>query len=127
VFLDIIGLIIWLLGFVFESVGDHQLSKFKRKEENKGKIMTQGLWKYTRHPNYFGEVVMWWGIFLMALSVKNGWTAVVSPLLITFLLLKVSGITMLERKYAGNEEFQEYAKRTNAFFPWFPKKRASSA
>jgi steroid 5-alpha reductase family enzyme len=123
VFQDIIGLVVWLLGFVFESVGDHQLSKFKKKEKNKGKIMTQGLWKYTRHPNYFGEVVMWWGIFLMALSVKNGWTAVVSPLLITFLLLKVSGITMLERKYAGKKEFQEYTKRTNAFFPWFPKKK----
>jgi steroid 5-alpha reductase family enzyme len=122
-FLDILGLIIWLEGFFFEAMGDHQLSRFKRKAKNKGKIMTQGLWRYTRHPNYFGETAMWWGIFLIALSVKNGWTAIVSPLLITFLLLKVSGITMLEKKYVGNKEFEEYAKRTSAFLPWFPKKR----
>jgi steroid 5-alpha reductase family enzyme len=122
-FLDIAGLIIWLIGFFFEAVGDYQLSKFKRKAENKGKIMTQGLWRYTRHPNYFGETAMWWGIFLIALSVKSGWTAIVSPLLISFLLLQVSGITMLEKKYVGNKEFEQYARRTSAFFPWFPKKQ----
>ena len=122
-FLDILGLIIWLIGFFFEAVGDYQLSKFKGKAENKRKIMTKGLWKHTRHPNYFGETAMWWGIFLIAFSVKNGWTAIVSPLLITFLLLKVSGITMLEKKYVGNQEFEGYAKRTSAFFPWFPKKQ----
>ncbi|NIM60007.1 MAG: DUF1295 domain-containing protein [Candidatus Aminicenantes bacterium] len=123
VFLDILGLIIWLIGFVFEAVGDYQLAKFKRRAENKEKIMTQGLWRYTRHPNYFGETAMWWGIFLIALSVKGGWTAIVSPLLITFLLLRVSGITMLEKKYVGNKEFEEYTKRTSAFFPWFTKKQ----
>jgi steroid 5-alpha reductase family enzyme len=85
--------------------------------------MTQGLWRYTRHPNYFGETAMWWGIFLIALSVKSGWTALISPLMITFLLLKVSGITMLEKKYAGNKEFEEYARRTSAFFPWFEKRK----
>jgi steroid 5-alpha reductase family enzyme len=121
-FLDILGLCIWTIGFIFEAAGDYQLSKFKSRPENKGKIITHGLWRYTRHPNYFGEVAMWWGIFLIALSVENGWTAIVSPLAITFLLLKVSGITMLEKKYIGNEEFEEYAKRTSAFFPWFPKK-----
>jgi steroid 5-alpha reductase family enzyme len=120
-FFDILGLIIWLTGFFFEAVGDYQLLKFKRKAENKGKIIAQGLWRYTRHPNYFGETAMWWGIFLMALSLKNGWTAIVSPLTITFLLLKVSGISMLEKKYVGNKQFEEYAKRTSAFFPWFPK------
>jgi steroid 5-alpha reductase family enzyme len=120
-FLDILGLILWLIGFFFEAVGDYQLSKFKKKAENKGKIMTQGVWKYTRHPNYFGESVMWWGIFLIALSVNNGWTALISPLVITFLLLKVSGIKMLEKKYLGNKEFEEYAKKTNAFFPWLPR------
>jgi steroid 5-alpha reductase family enzyme len=123
VFLDILGLVIWLEGFFFEAVGDYQLLRFKRKAENKGKIMTQGLWRYTRHPNYFGETAMWWGIFLIALSVRSGWTAIVSPLLITFLLLKVSGIKMLEKKYVDNKEFEEYAKRTSAFFPWFHKKR----
>ena len=120
--LDIFGLILWLIGFFFEVGGDFQLSRFKRDPQNRGKIMSSGLWKYTRHPNYFGEAVMWWGVFLIALSIPHGWTAVISPLLITLLLLKVSGVTMLEKKYAGNKEFEEYTKRTNAFFPWFPKK-----
>lgn len=119
---DVLGLCLWLIGFFFEAVGDDQLIRFKRDAANKGKIMTTGLWKTTRHPNYFGESAMWWGIFLIALSVKNGWTAVVSPVVITFMLLKVSGVPMLEKKYAGNREFEEYARKTNAFFPWFPKK-----
>ncbi len=122
-FFEILGLIIWLTGFFFEAVGDYQLLKFKEKAENKGKIITQGLWRYTRHPNYFGETAMWWGIFLIALSLKNGWTAILSPLTITFLLLKVSGISMLEKKYVGNKQYEEYAKRTSAFFPWFSKTR----
>jgi len=84
--------------------------------------MTHGLWKYTRHPNYFGECTMWWGIFFIALSVPGGWTAIISPLLLTFLLLRVSGVAMLEAKYKKDKDFQEYARRTNAFFPWFPKK-----
>ncbi len=121
--LDIIGVMVWLTGFSLEAIGDYQLFKFKRHPENKGKIITQGLWKYTRHPNYFGEALSWWGIFLIALSVRNGWTTVISPLLITFLLLRVSGITMLEKKYAGNKDFEDYAKRTSPFIPWFPKKK----
>ena len=120
--LDIAGVAVWLIGFLFEALGDYQLRAFKKKPENKGKIMSQGLWRYTRHPNYFGEVSCWWGIFLIALSIEKGWTAVISPLVITFLLLRVSGVTMLEKKYAGNEEFLEYARRTSPFIPWFPKK-----
>ena len=120
-FLDAAGVVVWLIGFVFESVGDYQLLQFKRKAENRGKIMTQGLWRLTRHPNYFGEIVMWWGLFLIALSVKNGVSAIISPMMVTFLLLRVSGITMLEKKYSHNREFLAYARRTNAFFPWFPK------
>jgi len=120
--LDGLGAFLWLTGFLFEAVGDHQLKRFKQKPESKGKIMTSGLWKYTRHPNYFGEAALWWGIFLIALSVRGGWAAVVSPLTISFLLLKVSGVRMLEKKYVGNEEFGVYARRTSAFFPWFPKK-----
>ena len=123
IILDIIGALVWLTGFSFEAIGDYQLLKFKRHPENKGKIITQGLWKYTRHPNYFGETLIWWGIFLIALSVRNGWTAVLSPLLITFLLLRVSGITMLEKKYTGNKYFEEYARKTSPFIPWFPKKK----
>jgi steroid 5-alpha reductase family enzyme len=120
--LDALGGLLWLTGFLFEAVGDHQLKRFKQKPESKGKIMTAGLWKYSRHPNYFGEAALWWGIFIIALSVPGGWAAIVSPLTISFLLLKVSGVTMLEKKYAGNEEFAEYARRTSSFFPWFPKK-----
>lgn len=121
-FFDIIGALIWAVGFVFETVGDFQLLRFKRNPENKGKIMNRRLWKYTRHPNYFGESVMWWGIFLIALPVKNGWTALVSPVLITFLLLRVSGVILLEKKYRGNKDYEEYARTTSAFLPWFPKK-----
>jgi steroid 5-alpha reductase family enzyme len=120
--LDGAGVLVWLGGFFFEVVGDEQLRRFKQKPENKGRIMTMGLWRITRHPNYFGEAAQWWGIFLLALSLPHGWTAVISPLVITFLLLKVSGVTMLEKKYAGNKEFADYAGRTSAFFPWFAKK-----
>ena len=119
--LDAIGLLIWLSGFVFEAVGDAQLRRFKREPGHKGRIMTQGLWKLTRHPNYFGESVMWWGIFVIALSIEGGWAGVVSPLVITFLLTRVSGVPMLELKYRGSPEFEEYTRKTSAFFPWFPK------
>ena len=121
--LDALGGILWFIGFLFEAVGDYQLKRFKQKPESKGKIMTTGLWKYARHPNYFGEATMWWGIWLIVLSVDSGWAAIISPLTISFLLLKVSGVKMLEKKYAGNEEFAAYARRTSPFFPWFPKKK----
>ena len=114
---DILGLIIWLVGFFFEAVGDYQLLQFSKNPLNKGKIIQTGLWKYTRHPNYFGEVVLWWGIFFFALSVPFGFLTIISPLTITLLILYVSGIPMLEKKYENNPEFAEYKKRTSAFFP----------
>lgn len=120
--LDGLGLCVWLVGFFFEAVGDYQLLMFKRRPENRGRIMTSGLWSLTRHPNYFGEVTMWWGVFMLALSVPRGWTALISPAVITFLLLRVSGIPMLEKKYAGDAAFAAYAARTRAFFPWFPRR-----
>lgn len=116
-FLDGVGILIWLTGFYFESVGDYQLKQFKSKPENKGKIITTGLWRYTRHPNYFGEVVQWWGIFLMAVTLPGGWMTIVGPLTITYLVRYVSGVPMLERKYAGNPEFEAYKKVTSVFFP----------
>jgi steroid 5-alpha reductase family enzyme len=119
---DVAGAGIWLTGFFFEAVGDYQLSRFKKAPQNKGKIMTRGLWSFTRHPNYFGEATLWWGIFLIAISAKNGWTALISPVLITFLLLRVSGVAMLEKKYVGNQAFLDYTRRTSPFFPWIPKK-----
>ena len=115
------GFLLWCVGFLFEAFGDAQLARFKRDPGNRGKIMDKGLWRYSRHPNYFGESLMWWGIFLVALEVPYGWTTVVSPVLITFLLVRVSGVPMLERKYTGNAEFQAYARRTSAFVPWVPK------
>jgi len=120
--LDLIGAAVWVLGFLFEAVGDFQLKAFKADPDNKGRIMDRGLWRYTRHSNYFGEAVMWWGIFLIALSAPGGWAAIVSPLVITGLLLRVSGVTLLEKKYAGNPAYADYVRRTSAFVPWFPKK-----
>ena len=116
------GALVWAGGFFFEAVGDAQLARFKKDPANKGRIMDRGLWKYTRHPNYFGESLMWWGIFLVALEVPGGWATVVSPVLITFLLAKVSGVPLIEKRYAGNAAFQDYARRTSAFVPWFPKR-----
>lgn len=119
--LDLLGVAIWSFGFGFEALGDWQLLKFKRDPANRGRIIRSGLWRYTRHPNYFGEATLWWGLFLIALGVPMGGVAILSPLLMAFLLLKVSGIPMLEAKYAGNPEFEQYRAQTNAFFPWFPK------
>ena len=123
--LDICGLAIWIIGFLFESIGDLQLKRFISDEKNRGRILTTGLWRYTRHPNYFGEATMWWGIFLIALSVPYGWTAIISPAVITFLLLRVSGVILLEKEFTDNEEFKEYKRRTSAFIPWFPKAEKS--
>lgn len=125
--LDLCGALIWLLGFAFEAIGDYQLLRFKLRPANRGKIMQSGLWRYTRHPNYFGEATLWWGIFLIALNAPYGAIAIISPLLIDFLLLKVSGIPMLEAKYADRPDFAAYKQRTNAFFPWFPKSVPDSA
>jgi len=119
---DVLGVCIWLTGFTFEAVGDYQVVRFKRDSANRGKLMTRGLWTYTRHPNYFGEVSLWWGMYLIALSVHGGWAAIPGPLTITFLILKVSGIPLLEEKYKNNPEFQAYKRRTSAFFPLPPGK-----
>lgn len=119
---DYAGIILWAFGFYFQAVGDAQLKAFKAKKENKGKLMTEGLWAYTRHPNYFGESAMWWGIFLVSVSSTNGIFGVISPILITYLLIYVSGVPLLERKYKDRPDFIAYTRRTNMFLPWFPKK-----
>lgn len=120
-FMDILGLIVWVCGFFFEAVGDAQLMSFKKNVANKGKIMNRGLWRYTRHPNYFGEACMWWGIFLLTLQVAQGWLALLSPVVMSFLLIRVSGVPMLERKYQDNPEYQDYINRTSSFFPLPPR------
>ena len=118
--LDLLGIFVWLVGFSFEVVGDAQLARFIRDPRNKGKLMKSGLWAYSRHPNYFGEVTTWWGLWLVALSVPYGWVSVVGPLTITFLILRVSGVPMLEAKMKENPEFEEY-KRTVSMFVPLPK------
>lgn len=120
--LFILGLCVWCIGYFFEVVGDFQLDAFLGDKSNRGKIMNTGLWKYSRHPNYFGEVTMWWGIFLMIATLPFSAIALMSPLMITFLILKVSGIPMLEKAFDDNPAFQEYKKQTSAFFPLPPKK-----
>lgn len=119
---DGLGILVWIHGMIWEAVSDVQLTTFKSNPENAGKVFTKGLWKYSRHPNYFGEACVWWGFWLLAVSTSSGWLTVISPVLITFLLLRVSGVPMLERKYEGNPEYEAYCKQTNRFFPWFPKK-----
>ncbi len=128
-----VGAAVWAFGFYFEAVGDYQLSQFikwkketkknKKKKKIKTEFMTQGLWRYTRHPNYFGEVTQWWGLWLIVVGAPYGLWAIVSPITITYLLLKVSGIPMLEKKWADDKEFKKYKKRTNAFFPGPPKRK----
>ena len=120
--ISILGILVWLIGFLFESVGDSQLNKFIKDPANNGKIMTTGLWKYSRHPNYFGEVTQWWGIWLIAISSTYNWVSLLGPLTITLLILKVSGIPLLEKKMSEQKDFLEYSRKTSIFIPWFPKK-----
>jgi steroid 5-alpha reductase family enzyme len=119
--LDVLGLLLWLAGFLFEAVGDGQLLAHMRNPKNKGQLMTAGLWRYTRHPNYFGEVTLWWGLWLIACGAQDGWRTVIGPLTLTFLILKVSGIPMLERRYAGRADYEAYKRRTSAFLPLPPR------
>lgn len=121
--LDFVGIAIWLVGFYFETTADAQLAHFLKDPANKGKIMRSGLWAYSRHPNYFGEVMLWWGIFVISLGSLPTIYSIISPLTITFLILFVSGVPLLEKKYAGRPEFEQYKKHTSVFFP-LPKKQS---
>lgn len=120
--LEVVGALVFAAGFVFEAVGDRQLASHIRNPANKGRLMTRGLWSTTRHPNYFGEAALWWGIGLIAFPSANGGTALLGPLAITLLLVFVSGVPLLERKYAGRPDWEAYKARTSMFVPWFPKK-----
>jgi steroid 5-alpha reductase family enzyme len=118
--LDGLGLFVWAAGFIFEVASDYQMKRFRSNPANKGKVMDKGLWGYSRHPNYFGESLIWWGIFIIALATPYGWLAIISPLLITFLLLKVSGVVMLEKDISSRRPgYEEYKHRVSAFIPWF--------
>ena len=123
--LDYIGVGLWLVGFLFETVGDWQLAAFRNDPSNRGRVLTSGLWGYTRHPNYFGDCVLWWGFYLIALS-AGGWWTVFAPLLMTLLLVKVSGVALLEKDISARRpEYAAYIQRTNAFIPG-PRRAANS-
>lgn len=123
--LAVIGTGVWLTGFLFESIGDWQLARFKSVPTNHGKVMDRGLWKYTRHPNYFGDFMVWWGHWLVCVAVSSFqdiWWTVISPLLMSFLLLKVSGVALLEKSLRQRSPaYEDYIRRTSAFFPWPPR------
>ena len=122
--LDFAGIGLWCAGMFFETVGDLQLARFKADPGNGGRVMDRGLWRYTRHPNYFGDFCVWWGLYAIALATGDAWWAVVGPLVMSVLLLRVSGVTLLERHMEKRRPgYDEYARRTSEFFPRPPRRR----
>jgi steroid 5-alpha reductase family enzyme len=121
--IDGLAVLVWIVGFIFEAAGDGQLARFKADPANRGRLLTTGVWRYTRHPNYFGDSAQWWGFYLLALA-AGGWWTIFSPLLMTFLLLRVSGVRLLEKSLqASKPGYEEYVRRTSAFFPLPPRRR----
>ncbi len=120
---DALGSLMWLIGFAFETIGDWQLAQFKANPANYGKVLKAGLWRYTRHPNCFGDACIWWGLWLIACSSPWGWITVFAPALMTFLLVRVSGVALLEQNLAQRPGYREYIESTSTFFPWPPKRR----
>ena len=120
--LDLLGVVVWGIGFFFESVGDLQLARFKADPANRGKVMDRGVWRLTRHPNYFGDSAQWWGYYLISAS-AGGWWTIFSPVLMTLFLLRVSGVTLLEKTLEKRPGYAAYIEQTSAFIPWFPRKR----
>ena len=120
--IDGLGLLLFAVGFAFEVVGDHQLERFRAEPSNRCHVLDSGQWRYTRHPNYFGDATMWWGMYAMAASTPGGWLTVLSPVLMTLLLMRVSGVTLLEDGLkASKPGYRDYIIRTPAFFPWLPR------
>lgn len=119
------GTAVWLTGLFFEGVGDWQLARFKSNPENKGRVMDRGLWRYTRHPNYFGDFCVWWGLWLVSLGVSDytaTWWTIISPAVMSFFLIKVSGVALLEKAMKKRSpDYENYIARTSAFFPRPPK------
>ena len=119
--LDAIGIAVFVVGVVVETLADAQLARFKASSYHRGRVLDTGLWRYSRHPNYFGEFCVWWGLWLVALAAGAWWT-VVSPILMSILLLKVSGVTLLEKDIGERRPaYRAYAARTSTFFPWLPR------
>ncbi len=124
VWLDYIGLVIWAIGFFFEAMGDWQLARFKADPANQGQVLDRGVWRYTRHPNYFGDATQWWGFYLIALA-AGAWWSIFAPIIMTGLLLKVSGVALLEKTLKDTKpQYADYIARTSAFFPLPPKERS---
>lgn len=119
--IDAVAVLFWAVGFFFELVGDWQLVRFKGDPANKGKVLDTGVWRYTRHPNYFGDAAQWWGYYLIG-ACAGGWWAIFSPVLMTLLLLRVSGVALLEKTLETRPGYKEYVERTKAFIPGPPKK-----
>ncbi len=118
----VVGVMLWLVGLAFESVGDYQLASFKADPANRGQVMNRGLWRYTRHPNYFGDFLVWWGIYLATTQAGFVWWTVIGPLVMSVLLLRISGVTLLESSLKSRlDGYEAYVQRTNAFFPWSPQ------
>jgi steroid 5-alpha reductase family enzyme len=121
-FLDYSGVLLWLIGFSFEAGGDYQLARFKADPSNKGKVLNKGFWRYTRHPNYFGDSAVWWGYGLICLS-AGSYIPVLGSILMTALIIKISGVALLEKSLKEQKpQYKKYIEKTSAFVPWFPKK-----
>jgi len=120
---DVLGVVLFAVGFGFEVVGDHQLERFRAESSNRGHVLDRGLWRYTRHPNYFGDATLWWGVYAIAAATPGGWLTVLSPALMSFLLVRVSGVTLLEDDLRVSKPgYHAYISRTSAFFPWVPRR-----
>ncbi len=119
---DFMGIGVWSVGFFFETVGDLQLYRFLNDSANQGKVFDEGLWRYTQHPNYFGEVTQWWGLYIIAISVPFGFISIFGPAIITYMIINVSGVRLLNKAFEGDSEYAKYKRRTSQFIPLPPKK-----
>jgi steroid 5-alpha reductase family enzyme len=120
--LDYVGIIVWLIGFAFEAGGDFQLARFKRNSKNKGKVLNTGFWKYTRHPNYFGDSAVWWAYAIFSISAGSYWH-IIGSIIMTLLIIKISGVSLLEKTLKDTKpQYKDYIEKTSSFFPWLPKK-----
>jgi steroid 5-alpha reductase family enzyme len=123
VLLDLVGVAIWCVGMIFEVGGDLQLRRFLADPGNRGKVMRSGLWRYTRHPNYFGDFCVWVGLFVVALATKtdDAWWSAIGPLTMLLIFVRFFGVPLMEPHLARREGYEDYVRRTSAFFPWPPK------
>ena len=120
--LDYMAILTWVIGFIFEAGGDYQLYQFKKSQKNKEEVLTKGFWKYTRHPNYFGDALVWWSYAMFSMAAGGYWQ-IIGAIVMTLLIIKVSGVALLEKTLKNTKpKYKEYEENTNSFFPWFPKK-----